>query len=419
VAVLTAALASAPAHATTVGGSTQSTNGPFELVRGRIFVPTYSVDDPGMASDGPPGSATTSTSSVLSFGAASHDWSQVALTEQGSGTPVLGSGGGALGVAWLDPSLQSGLLSSGHVVAPGHHTLTGFLGGLGVTVAPDASRATAWSDNNGVHLQSVSGGGAEATDVLVGPGDASTDRVTVSAAPGGAWWVVWSTASRLRARYVTADGALSAVRDLGSADRTVQTHAPFLDPTGDYAWRTVADAHGGLWVGLPHALLHVTASRVSTAGSSSRPVVMAAGGGRVALAFLKGRRGIRVRLVSGGTKRTVRLTGRRFPIDATVDPVTGKIYVLSYDAMENVRLSEVGRGAKHHSLLLKFCHRRASGEVEAKGGLVAVACAGRYVQRDSVETGGDFQDGRNNLYVLMRGGKVLRRQTVFEGSYSY
>jgi hypothetical protein len=296
--------------------------------------------------------------------------------------------------------------------------VTGFLGGLAVAVAADGSRATGWSDNNGVHLQSVSAAGTAGADVLLAP-DASTDRVTVSPGPAGTWWVLWSTSSRLRARYVAADGSLSAVRDLGSANRTVLTHAPYLDPTRNYAWRAVVDAQGGLWVGLPHVLLHVTPTRVSTAGASTRPIVLAAGGSRMALVFRKGRREIRVRLFGGATKRTVRLIGRGVPIDATVDGTTGKTYLLTHDAKENVRLTEIGTGGKHRSVALPFCHRRTEGEVEAAGGLIAVACAGRYVSRDSVETGGDFQDGRNNLYVLMRFRKVLRRQTVFEGSYSY
>jgi hypothetical protein len=59
------------------------------------------------------------------------------------------------------------------------------------------------------------------------------------------------------------------------------------------------------------------------------------------------------------------------------------------------------------------------GQVEAAGGLLAVGCAGRYSEADNVETGGDFQYGRNNVYVLMHWGKVLRRQTFFEGDYSY
>jgi hypothetical protein len=39
--------------------------------------------------------------------------------------------------------------------------------------------------------------------------------------------------------------------------------------------------------------------------------------------------------------------------------------------------------------------------------------------QDSVETGGDFQYGRDEIYVLMRDGKVLRRQSLFEADYSY
>jgi hypothetical protein len=375
------------------------------------------MDDPGMASPGPPGSATTNNSAVLSFGTAD-DWSQVDLTEHGSEPPVLGSSSGAVGVAWLDPSLQSGLVKSGHLIAQAAHTLNGALGGLDVAVAPDASRATAWSDSSGVHLQRVSVGGSAAPEVLLAA-DASTDRMTVSPGPAGTWWVVWTTASRMRARYVAADGSLSAVRDLGSANRTVLTHAPYLDPTGQYAWRAAVDAQGGLWVGLPHVLLHVTPTRVSTAGASTRPIVLAAGGSRMAVVFRKGSREIRVRLVAGGTKRTVRLVGRGVPIDATVDRGTGKIYLLSHDAKENVRLTEIGSGAKHRSVALPFCHRRTEGQVEASGALIAVACAGRYVSRDNVETGGDSSDGRNNLYALMRFGKVLRRQSVFEGDYSY
>src|SRR5205085_1218788 len=183
-------------------------------------------------------------------------------TENGTDTPVLAHSARTVAVAWPDPSLQSALLSNGHLVAPATHTLSGFLGGLDVAIAPDTSRAIGWSDSNGVHLQVVLAGGTAAPEELLAP-DASTDRVTVSPGPAGTWWVVWTTAARLQARYVAADGSLSAVRDLGSANRTVLTHAPYLDPTRQYAWRAVVDGQGGLWLGLPHVLLHVTPTRVS------------------------------------------------------------------------------------------------------------------------------------------------------------
>src|SRR6266550_3688906 len=94
VAALATAVACGPAGATTVGGSTQSTNGSFVLAGGRIAVPTYVADDPGMASGGPPGCCTTSTSGVLSFGAANHNWSQLLdLSDSGNGSPVLASSG--------------------------------------------------------------------------------------------------------------------------------------------------------------------------------------------------------------------------------------------------------------------------------------------------------------------------------------
>src|SRR3954452_11762984 len=102
-ALLTAALACAPADATTVGGDTQSTNGPFVLSGGRIFLPTYTFDDPGMASGGPPGSDTTRTASVMNFGAASHDWSSRDLTDNAGGPPVLASAGRSVAIAWWGP----------------------------------------------------------------------------------------------------------------------------------------------------------------------------------------------------------------------------------------------------------------------------------------------------------------------------
>src|SRR4051812_3094953 len=417
VALFTAAFACGRAGATTVGGSTVTTNGPFVLAGGRIEVPTYVSDDPGYLA-GPPGCCVTTKSGVLSFGAKNGDWSgPLGLSDNANGTGVLASSGKWVAAAWLGPELRSGLLESGQLAAPATHSTNGPGGALGVAVAPDATRGVAWSDSDGVHLHSVDPAAPGVSSVLITPELA--DLVTAVPAEGRTWWVLWRTDSRLFARHVAADGSLDPLRDLAAASDTNPPRAPFLDPSGKHDWTAVADGSGGLWVGLPRRLLHVTTAGVSTVASNSRPLVLATGGGRVVLFSRTGRRDIRVRVIAGGTKRTIKLVHRFRPIDASVDAVTGTIYLLSSDSGENVRLTEITRGGKHRSIALGFCHRRAHGQVAAENGLVAVACAGRYSEQDSVETGGDYQYGRNEIYALMRAGKVLRRQELFEGSYSY
>ena len=417
VAVLAAVIACGPADATTVGGSTVTTNGPFVLAGGRIDVPRYVSDDPGDFT-GPPGCCVTRRSGVLSFGAHDGDWSgPLSLSDDANGPGVLASNGQSVAAAWVGPDLRSGLLTSGQVVAPATHPTNGPVGALAVAIAPDSSRAVAWSDSDGVHLQPVGGGGAAAAAVLLTTDLA--DLVTAVPAEGGAWWVLWRTDSRLFARHLAADGSPDSIRDLAAASATGPPRAPFLDPSGQHAWTSVADGHGGLWVGLPQRLLHVTATGVSTVGSNSRPLVLATGGGRVVLFARSGQRNIRARVVAGGTKRTIRLVNRGSPIDAAVDAVTGKTYLLSSDASEKVRLTELTRAGKHRSIALGRCDRRRHGQVAASKGLVAVACAGRFTSQDSVETGGDFRYGRDEIYALLRSGKVLRRQSLFEGDYSY
>jgi hypothetical protein len=414
---LTMALACGPAGATTVGGSTRTTNGPFVLAGGRIHVPTYSFDDPGEFS-GPPGCCVTSTSGVLSFGAHNADWSgPLGLSNAANGPGELASSGKWIAAAWLGPDLRSGLLEGGQIGAPATHSTNGSVGALAVAVAPDASRGVAWSDLDGVHLHVVdTADPGEPAAVLT---QEQADLVTVVPAEAGTWWVLWRTDSRVFARHVAADGSLGSLRDLAAASETKPPRAPFLDPTGEHALTAVADGSGGLWVGLPRRLLHVTATGISTVASNSRPLVLATGGGRVALFSRTGRRDIRVRLIAGGTKRTIRLVHRGTPIDASVDAVTGTLYLLSIDAKEKVRLTEIVRGGKHSSVAVSFCARRRHGQVAAVNGLVAVACAGRYTEQDSVETGGDYRYGRDQIYALMRGGKALRRQSLFEGYYSY
>jgi hypothetical protein len=412
VAVLSAVFSCAPAGATTVGGDTQSSNGPFVLARGRLFLPTFVSDNPGESGGEP-----TDTSSVLSFRPPSHNWTQLDLTDNGYGEPALGSSGKTVAIAWETPNLQSGLLTSRHVVARITHATDGSPGSPDVAVRPDSSRAVVWPDSNGVHLQVVSATGVPAPGVLLAPDVA--DTVTAVPVGGGTWWVLWRNSSRLRARQVAADGSMGPLRDLAAASATNGPHPPFLDPSSDHAWKAASDGHGGLWVGLPRGLLHVTTTGVSTTASSSRPVVVGTAGRRAAVGLRSGRGDITVRLITGDTERTVHLAGLGTPIDAAVDPVSHKTYLLSIGAKEIVRLTAIGRGGKHRSTALAICHRRGTGQVDASNGLVAVACAGRYVERDNVETGGDYQYGRNDVYLLVRGGKVLRHQTFFEGDYSY
>jgi hypothetical protein len=360
----------------------------------------------------------TSDSGVLSFGAHNGDWSgPVDLSDKANGTAALASSAKVVAAAWLGPGLETGLLKNGHVLAPATHTANGVVGALDVAVGPSSSRAVAWSDTNGVHLQAVDAAGTVEPEVLLTP--EPSDLATVLPAEAGTWWVLWRTDSRLLARHVAAGGALDAPRDIAAASATKPPRAPFLDPSGEHAWTAVTDGHAGLWVGLPRVLLHVTSSGISKLASSSRPLVLATGGGRVVLFSRAGKRDIKARVIAGGIKRTIRLAGRGSPIDASVDLITRRTYLLSSDAQGNARLTEITRAGKHHSIALAFCDRRRHGQVRASNGVVAVACAGRYTEADSVETGGDYQYGRNEIYALLHAGKVLRRQSLFEGYYSY
>jgi hypothetical protein len=71
------------------------------------------------------------------------------------------------------------------------------------------------------------------------------------------------------------------------------------------------------------------------------------------------------------------------------------------------------------SQTLAYCRNRQSGQVEASGGLIAVSCAGRYFNAESVQTGGDERYGRNDLYHLLRTGRESRGNSYFEGFYAY
>jgi hypothetical protein len=369
-----------------------------------------------MAAPGPPGSGSTSTPGVQSFGVASHDWRVIDLAHDGYGEPALASLGATVALAWQGSALDSGLLGSGAPREVATHAASGLAPDFDVALAPGDLRATAWADSHGVHLQTVAGSAA-GPDVLLAA-DAA-DRVTVTQAGGGAWWVVWRTTGRLLARRVAAGGTLDPVRDLGPASATKGAHTPFLDPAGGRGWTAVPDGSGGVWVGLPRSLLRLTPAGVSTVASSRRPVALAESGGSAAVASRGPRGAMTVRVFAGSSRRTTLVRGRGAPTDAAIDRATGATYLLSNSTDGQVWLTRIARSGAGRSRLLRFCRGRRQGQVEASGGLVAIACAGHYSERDNVNTGGDSLYGRDDRYFLLRAGRVVRSQSYFEGDESY
>ncbi|HYM44929.1 MAG TPA: hypothetical protein VES65_02045 [Solirubrobacteraceae bacterium] len=408
----------APAAATTVGGLSTSADGAFVLSAGRLVLPTFSTDNMGEAAPYPPGPVTTTDIGVQSFGQGDRHWRYVTLDQSTAGTdvPAIAARGATSAAAWIGASgLESALLGAQGAHASAMHVAVGKVGDFDVAVGPGGTRAVAWSDDTGTHIQGVSGAGVPSPSVAVSLASAQT--VTVAADDSGGWWVVTAAAGRLTAIDVTAAGGAGPPVDLASSAASTGAPGHLL---GDRSWLALADGHGGLWVGLPHALLHVTAATRARALATGGFLALADGDRASALAQDAGRSEIVVRTLGARLGRAIRLRHAGFVIDVAFDAARGAIELLAGEPHGVVRLSEISTtGHVRRSQTIAYCRNRQSGQVEASGGLVAVSCAGRYFEAESVQTGGDEQYGRNNLYHLLRAGRALRGNGYFEGVYAY
>lgn len=417
VALFTALLTfTAPAAATTVGGLSESADGAFVLSAGRLMLPTFSTENMGEAGPYPP--VTTTDVGVQSFGPGDRHWRHVTLDRStaGTGVPAIASRGATSAAAWIGASgIESALLGARGARASAMHAVAGKVGDFDVAVGPGGTRAAAWSDDTGTHIQVVSGAGVPSPSVPVSL--ASAKPVTVTADDSGGWWVVTAAAGRLTAIDVSAAGGAGPPVDLASSAASGGARGHLL---GDRSWLADADGHGGLWVGLPHALLHVAATTRSRALATDGFLALAGGDGASALAQDAGHGDVVVRTLGARLGRAIRLRHAGFVIDVAFDAARRAIELLAGEPHGVVRLSEISTaGHVRRSQTLVYCRNRQSGQVEASGGLIAVSCAGRYFEAENVVGGGSGQRGRNNHYQLLRAGRKLRGNSYFEGSVAY
>ena len=363
VALFTALLTfTAPAAATTVGGLSESADGAFVLSAGRPMLPTFSTENMGEAGPYPP--VTTTDVGVQSFGPGDCHWRHVTLDRStaGTGVPAIASRGATSAAAWIGASgLESALLGARGARASAMHAVAGKVGDFDVAVGPGGTRAAAWSDDTGTHIQVVSGAGVPSPSVPVSL--ASAKPVTVTADDSGGWWVVTAAAGRLTAIDVSAAGGAGPPVDLASSAASGGARGHLL---GDRSWLADADGHGGLWVGLPHALLHVAATTRSRALATGGFLALAGGDGASALAQDAGHGDVVVRTLGARLGRAIRLRHAGFVIDVAFDAARRAIELLAGEPHGVVRLSEISTaGHVRRSQTLVYCRNRQSGQVEA------------------------------------------------------
>jgi hypothetical protein len=411
-----ACCATAPALATTVGGLSTSTTGPFALADGRLFVPTFLTNNSGEAFPGPGPPVTEMTTELQSLAAGRHGERTLTLdaSTTGSAPAAIAAGSGRLASAWVGAQgLQTALVTADGAAlrTPLAVPASGAIGGYEVAIDSTGARAVLWLDLLGVRLQSISSAGVPGTPVTLSP---DTSRFySLNSDDAGGWWVVWIAGARLVAADVAADGTSTAPIDLGAAPTRLAgartLHRRF--------WTAVADGKGGLWVGLPSKLLRVEATGVSERRAARR-LTLAEGDGRTALAEDLGAGGIVVRPL-GHAGRALRLRKAGSLLDLAYDASRQRTELLTAVAHGRVELMALGGGGHVSSALVRGCPRAGTGELVAGAGLTGVACAGRSFEAESVETGGDFEGGRDVHFYLLRGGARLRGEALFEGVHAY
>jgi hypothetical protein len=407
-----------PAGATTVGGSRTSTLGPFVLSAGRLMLPRFSLVNLGPYFE--PATAITRAVSIQSLGTGDRGWQGLSLDRSNEelptrGLPAIAARASASAAAWIGASgLQSALLGPRAVRVQAAHPANGEVRDFDVALGAGGRRAVVWSDDIGTHLQVVSEDGVSSAPVLVSSASARTVMVTTN--DNGGWWVTMLGAGGLTAIDVDATGGATPVH-LASSLATPGASDRLLDRR---AWTALSDGHDGLWVGLPHALLHTTASGPVRTLASGGFLALAGGDGASAVAQSSGR-DVLVRTLGARLGRAIRLADAGFVIDVAFDAARRVIVLLTGERNRGVvRLREISpSGRVRRSQALAACAHRQKGQVEASEGLVAVSCAGPETEAESVHSGGDMVDGRTNAYLLLRAGRKLRANSYFEGSEDF
>lgn len=144
----------------------------------------------------------------------------------------------------------------------------------------------------------------------------------------------------------------------------------------------------------------------------------AAGDRRTYLAEALGAGRILVRGL-GGTGRPRHLRNAGSLLDIAYDDSRQRTELLTAVARGRVELTTLGASGHVSSALVRGCPRAGTGELVAHAGLVGVACAGRPFEAESVETGGDFEGGRYVHYYLLRDGRRIGGEGLFEGVHAY
>ena len=414
---------SSPAGATTVGGLTTWSNGPFAFAGAAVIVPTLTTDNQGEASPTYP-APTSAIVGLWTLVPGSGGWQTKRLVQfdnapSSTDLPSVAVSGSTTAVAWISAAavLQSALVQSGRFVTRAMHAASDTIHAYNVAAAPNGSRAVVWSDAAGIQLQAVPGGAA----VTFAAG-ARSDIVTTSSDSVGGWWALWRANDQLSAAHVGPNGLpRGGVLDVAPESATSTPPAHLLEG-GGRRWIATADGRGGMWVSVAHELLHLTDAGVNHVLASATPVVLAGGdSGAGAVATRAGGNDIVVhRLDRGRLGAPILLRRAGFLIDVAFDATRRSISVLSAGARNSVRLTEISAGGRAGpSAALRFCSGRPNGQVAASNGLVAVACAAGYNWQDSVMTGGDALVTRHDGYYVLRAGRLLRHNNLLDGEYGY
>lgn len=356
------------------------------------------------------------TTELLGMAAGKHGQHTLTLdaSTTGSAPPAIAASNGRLATAWVGAQgFQTALVTATGAALrlPFAVPTSGTLAGYEVAIDSTGARAVMWLDSLGIRLQSISVAGVPATPVTLA--SETSSFYSLNSDDVGGWWVVWIGGTRLLATDVAAGQTSVSPIDLGGAPTRLAgartLHRRF--------WTAVADGKGGLWVGLPRTLLHVEQSGVSQR-RNARKLTLAAGDGRTALAEEIGAGGILVRPLGHGG-RVLRLHRDGSLLALAYDASRRRTELLSALARGRVELTSVSARGHVSSALVRGCPRAGTGELVASAGLTGVACAGRPFEAESVETGGDFEGGRDVHFYLLRGRARLDGEALFEGVHAY
>jgi len=408
----------APAAATTVGGSSVSALGGFVLSKGQLRLPAYSSVYRGEEFE--PALDTTSEVGVESFGPGARGWSSLALEDSSEpnfvgGVPAIAASATAIAAAWVSGSrLLSEQLGGSAAGPPTTHPTQGKVGAFDIALGPGGARAVSWSDDSGTQIQVVSALGVSSPPAQVSPTTAAA--VTVTADGAGGWWVVTLAARELTAIDMSEAGFAGPPLPLPYTARA----RPPSHLLAQRSWLAIADGRGGLWIGLPHALIHATATGQVRTVARTGLVALASGDDVSALVEESGR-AVVVRTVGASLGPPIRLPDAGVVIDVAFDAARKVIVLLTGEGAGGVvALREISTsGHVRRSQALPECRGRQYGQVEASGGLIAVSCTGARSETENAGCGGCSRDGRTNRYILLRGGRELGSHSYFEGSEGF